>query len=186
MIRDRNIDPHANIAMSKIRAGTIPADWRVTNPSLTPNCVRLENMDEFLVAESAVVEISAAELSALYTTPKEIIAAPAFDGLAIIVDEAIMVTVAPEEGEVGHAVAEGEDLVLRYEDANGGIAATCEATGFIDQTTAQTRLFGSPGTAVTPLAKKAIVLHLTAGNPDANGTMSAKIKVRYHLASLTI
>jgi hypothetical protein len=164
MIRNRNIDPAAAIDGSKLAASSIP----------------LSKLDETVLAETATIDVSAAELAALYTTAKAIVPAPGANKI-IVVDEAYMRTLVAGDPPVGHVVAAGEDLVLRYENASGAITATCEATGFIDQTTAQLRKFRDAELAVAPLVNKALVLHLTAGNPDANGTMTAKIVVRYHI-----
>ena len=114
----------------------------------------------------AQVRVTAAQVLALNATPQPIIAAPGA-GLAIVVDR---VAVYKPAGTAYAGIAVGEDLVLKYTNGSGAqVSSVIETTGFLDQTTAQTRTAGPPG-AVTataadyaPVANAAVVLHLLTG-----------------------
>lgn len=110
--------------------------------------------------------ITSAQLLALNATPIAIIAAPGA-GLANIVNR---VGIYKPAGTAYAGIAAGEDLVLKYTNGSGAqVSSVIETTGFLDQTTAQTRYAGPPGSVtttaadVTPVANAAVVLHLLTG-----------------------
>lgn len=112
------------------------------------------------------VTITSAELLALNATPKSIVAAPG-QGLAIL---PLRTVIHKPTGTAYAGIASGEDLVLKYTNGSGGqCSSVCETTGFLDQTTVQTRAFGMPGSSgstagdVTPVGNAAVVLHLLTG-----------------------
>lgn len=119
-----------------------------------------------LIGASKVVTVSSAQLLALNATPQTILAAPGA-GLANIVTR---VAIYKPAGTAYGGIAAGEDLVLKYTNGSGAqVCSVIEATGFLDQTTAQTRYAFGPGSTgstagdVTPVANAAVVLHLLTG-----------------------
>jgi uncharacterized membrane-anchored protein len=110
--------------------------------------------------------ITSAQLLALNATPVEIIPAPAA-GYAHVINR---VQVHKPAGTAYAGIAAGEDLVLKYTDASGAQASSViETTGFLDQTTAQTRVASFPASVsttagdVAPVSAAAIVAHLLTG-----------------------
>lgn len=107
--------------------------------------------------------ISSAQLLALFATPQTILAAQG-SGIAIIPK---CVVVYKPAGTAYAGIAAGEDLVLKYTNASGAqCCSVIETTGFLDQTTAQTRVAHTPGSMTTvagdyaPVANAAVVMHL--------------------------
>ena len=80
---------------------------------------------------SADVTITSAELLALETTPKTLVAAPGA-GKALVLEKAIFFLDYNSAAYAG--IASGDDLNVRYTDGSGVIAGTLETTGFLDQT----------------------------------------------------
>ena len=110
--------------------------------------------------------ITSAQLLALNATPQSVVPA-AGAGLAIIPKR---VAIYKASGTAYGGIAAGEDLVLKYTDGSGAqCSSVIETTGFLDQTTAQTRYAGSIGSTsttaadITPVANAAVVLHLLVG-----------------------
>ncbi len=110
--------------------------------------------------------ITSAQLLALNATPQIIVPAPA-TGLANLLNR---IAIYKAAGTAYAGIAGGEDLVAKYTNGSGVQASSViETTGFLDQTTAQTRYAGPPGSVtttaadVTPVAAAALVLHLLSG-----------------------
>ena len=110
--------------------------------------------------------ITSAQVLALNATAIEVVPAP---GAALAVAPRLVVVHKPA-GTAYAGVAVGEDLVLKYTDASGAqCSAAIETTGFLDQTTAETRYVGMPGAVTTtaadvePVADAAVVMHLLVG-----------------------
>jgi predicted RecA/RadA family phage recombinase len=125
------------------------------------------------------VNVTSAELLALFTTPKTLVSAPGA-GLAIVpVDASLLLDFGstPYDG-----IADGEDLAFKYTDASGAQLGSIESTGFLDGSADAHRehLFGG---VVTPAANAALVLHLLAGS-IATGDSPLKVRVRYRVVSL--
>lgn len=77
------------------------------------------------------VIISSAEILALDTVPKTLVAAPGANK-ALVLDS---VTFFLDYNSAAYAgIAAGDDINIRYTDGSGVIAATLETTGFLDQT----------------------------------------------------
>lgn len=136
-------------------------------------------------AESAIkfvnVTVTSAELLALFTTPKQIVAAPGAN-LAIALEGVVAYKAA---GTAYDGIAAGEDLSISYTDAAGLAVAGIEATGFLDQATAQTRhapayRAASGISSVTPAANAALVMHMLVGN-IATGNSDLKLRVYYRV-----
>lgn len=109
--------------------------------------------------------ITSAQLLALNATPQIIVPAAPSGFVNVLTALALY----KPAGTAYAGVAAGEDLVAKYTDGSGQqCSAVIETTGFVDQTTAQLRHVGPPGSVsttaadVTPLAA-AIVLHLLVG-----------------------
>lgn len=127
--------------------------------------------------------ITSAQLLALNATPISIVTAPGA-GLAIV---PYLVTVRIDAGTAYGGIAAGEDLVLKYTDGSGGqCSSVIETTGFLDQTTAQVRYAGMPGStgstagSVVPVANAAVVMHLLSGE-ITTGNSPLYVKVWYYV-----
>jgi hypothetical protein len=81
--------------------------------------------------KSLDVTISSAELLALHTTPKTLVAAPGANK-ALVFEHAEFFLDYNSAAYAG--IAAGDDLNIRYTDGSGVIAGTLETTGFLDQT----------------------------------------------------
>jgi hypothetical protein len=130
--------------------------------------------DEAGSAVTEVITITTAQLLALNTTPISIVPAPA-SGYAIVPVSAVLFL--DYAGVAYDGIAGGEDLVFRYTDGSGAIAATIEATGFLDASADAHRVVAFASLAV-PTPAAALVLHMTSGN-IATGTSPLKLKLNY-------
>jgi hypothetical protein len=132
------------------------------------------------------VTISSAELLALNATPKELVPAPGA-GFALVLDSVVAYKAA---GTAYAGIAAGEDISIRYTDGSGTELAEIEATGFLDQATAQTR-FAYPFRAasgissVTPTANAALVAHMLTGE-ITTGDSALKLRVFYRILPTTL
>lgn len=127
-----------------------------------------------LLGQSVVVRVPTASVLTLNATPYTLLAAQG-SGIATVVTR---VAVYKPAGTAYAGIAAGEDLVVKYTNGSGAqISAVIEATGFLDQTTAQTRIAFPPTTTgatagdINPVANAAVVLHMltgevTTGNSD--------------------
>lgn len=114
----------------------------------------------------ATTTITSTQLLALNATAQSVV--PALGaGMAAI---PYRVAIYKPAGVAYAGIASGEDLVLKYTNASGAqCSSVIETTGFLDQTTAQTRVAGFTGSVtttagdVTPVANAAIVLSLLVG-----------------------
>jgi hypothetical protein len=77
------------------------------------------------------VAISSAQLLALHTTPRTLVAAPGANK-AIVFESAQVFLDYNSAAYAG--IASGDDLNIRYTNGSGAIAGTLETTGFLDQT----------------------------------------------------
>jgi hypothetical protein len=133
------------------------------------------------------VTISSAELLALNATPKELVPAPGA-GFALVLDG--VVAHKPANDTAYDGIAAGEDISIRYTDGSGTELAEIEATGFLDQTTVQTRFAypyraASGVSSVTPTANAAIVAHMLTGE-IATGDGDLKMRVFYRILPTTL
>lgn len=110
--------------------------------------------------------ITSAQLLALNATPQTIIPAPGAGKANILT----RVHLYKPAGTAYAGIAAGEDLVAKYTNGSGAqVSSVIETTGFLDQTTAQGRYAGPPGSVTTtaadvaPVANAAVVLHLLTG-----------------------
>lgn len=130
-----------------------------------------------------VTTITSAQVLALFATPQPVVAAKGA-GFAVI---PTMVTIRHAGGTAYAGVATGEDLVLKYTDASGTqCSSVIEATGFLDQTTAQIRAAFGPGAtgatagSFTPVANVPVVLHMLVGE-IITGNFDLFVRVDYKL-----
>ena len=137
--------------------------------------VETGNMDETLI-KYAVVEISSAELLALFTTPKELVAAPGANKIL----EFISLLLAYDYLTTAYTIGAATDLQVKYTDGSGVAVSTTQAvTGMIDQTSDQIRAMDKLEASVTPAVNAAIVLTLAGANPTLGvGTVHAKVAYR--------
>lgn len=134
------------------------------------------------LVQYATVEISSAEILALFTTPKTLVAAPGAGNLL----EFISLLLAYDYGTVVYTIGTATDLQVKYTDASGAAVSTTQAvTGMIDQATDQLRAIDKVGTTVTPVVNAALVLTLAVANPTlGDGTIHAKVAYRTHATGL--
>lgn len=136
------------------------------------------------VEQSVDITVTSAELLALNATPIEVVAAPGADK-AVVFEGAVIHKPA---GTAYGGIAAGEDLSFKYTDGSGLEVGVCETTGFLDQTTAQTRVVRpqtgalSAGTvsSFTPVANAAMVLHLLVGE-ITTGDSDLLLRVYYRV-----
>lgn len=129
-----------------------------------------------LVTANISVNVSSAELLALYTTAKEVVAAPA----AGFVHEFLSMELIYKHVSTQYTIGSATNLTIAYTDKSGAdtsVALAC--TGLIDQASNQLRMVARIATNVTPVAASPLVLKLAGGNPSAgDGTMTLKIRYR--------
>ena len=141
-----------------------------------------------LLGKYDTTTVTSAQLLALNATPQTVVAAPGA-GLAIIPTK---VAIHKPAGTAYAGIAAGEDLVLKYTDGSGAqVSSVIETTGFLDQTTAETRVAGMPGaTGATagsyePVANAPVVLHLLVGE-IITGDSDLIVRVWYDLIDTVI
>lgn len=130
------------------------------------------------------VLVSSAELLALNATPKTIVPAPGAN-FGLVFEGA---TIHKPAGTAYAGIAAGEDLSVKYSNAAGAEVGEAEATGFLDQATAQTRHI-RPHTAAslasdkTPVANAPLVLHMLAGE-ITTGDSALHVRVWYRIVPM--
>lgn len=128
------------------------------------------------------VEITAAQLLALFATPQVIVPAPGAGKLLIFAGALLFL----DYGGTAYAdIAAGEDLAVKYTDASGLQVGSAEATGFLDAT-ADARRFVHPYRAasgasqITPVVNAPLVLHMLTGE-ITTGNSPLKVRTFYHV-----
>lgn len=131
--------------------------------------------------------ITSAQLLALNATPQTVIPAP--DTGYIAVPRYMMLY---KPAGTAYVVDAGDDLVLKYTNGSGAqCSSVVETTGFLDQTTAESRIVGMPGSTGTtaasyePVAAAAVVLHLL-GTEVTTGTGGLVCRVFYDILPSTL
>ena len=107
------------------------------------------------------VQVSSAELLALFATPKELVAAPGVGFALQFVD----MNIQKPAGTAYGGIAADEDLAVKYTNAAGLEVAQCETTGFLDSAGDQIRVClahhaATGDSSVVLVANAALVLHL--------------------------
>lgn len=132
------------------------------------------------------VTITAAQMLALFATPRELVAAPGA-GFCNIFERAVLHKPA---GTAYSGIAAGEDLSVKYTNASGLEVSQIEATGFLDQATAQTRFArphaaASANNSITPVENAALVLHLLVGE-ITTGDSNLLLRVYFRVVPFTL
>ncbi|MBA7597124.1 hypothetical protein ES703_04119 [subsurface metagenome] len=138
-------------------------------------------LDPTLV-QYAEVEISSAEILDLFSTPKELVAAPEAGNVL----EFISLLLALDYDTTAYTIGTAGDLQVKYTDGDGaGVSVTEAATGLLDQEVDQMRLLDKLEASVTPVANTALVLTLATANVTAGDSpIHAKVAYRVHAAGL--
>ncbi len=129
----------------------------------------------------AEVKVTSAQVLALNATPITLVAAPGADYAAIF-EGAIIYKPA---GTAYAGIAGGEDLSVKYTDGSGLAVGQAEATGFLDQTGAETRWVraftaASADSSIEPVANAVLVLHLLSGELTT-GNSDLHVRVYYRV-----
>lgn len=126
----------------------------------------------------ATVTVSTAELLALNTTPKTLLAAPGANKAIIVAGAFLWLDY---NSTAYDGIAAGEDLAIRYTNGSGQLVATIEATGFLDATADAIRyVYPISTAAITPVANAAVVLFMETGN-IATGNSPLKVRLNYRI-----
>ena len=130
----------------------------------------------------AEVEISTAEILALFTTPKGLVVAPG----AGKVLEFISLLLAYDYNTTVYTIGTATNLQVKYTDGAGEAVSTTQAvTGLLDQATDQLRSLDKLEASVTPVANAALVLTLAVANPTlGDSPIHAKVAYRVHATGL--
>lgn len=133
------------------------------------------DLDNTLV-KYAAVEITSAQLLALYTTPQTLVAAP---GSGYILDF-VSLLLAYDYGTAAYTLGSATNLQVKYTDGSGAAASVTQTTtGMIDQASDQIRHLDKLESNITPVNNAALVLTLAGGNPSVgDGTLHAKVLYR--------
>lgn len=129
--------------------------------------------------------VTVAQMLALNATPVTIVGAPGANK-ALIFESAVLYKPA---GTAYAGVAAGEDLVLKYTGAAGLQVGSCEATGFLDAATAQTRFVhgyraASLVSEITPVANSPLVIHMLVGEVTT-GDSVLRVRTFYRIVAMT-
>jgi hypothetical protein len=129
----------------------------------------------------AQVTITSAQLLALFATPQPLVAAPGAGWVTIFVGALLH----KPAGTAYGGIAAGEDLQIAYTDGSGLQVGQAETTGFLDQTTAQTRWVhpfhaASAISSITPVANAALVVALLVGE-ITTGTSPLYVRTFYRI-----
>ena len=132
--------------------------------TLTPDGLLLYGAQDAQVEHGSFeVEVTSAELLALFATAKELIPAPGA-GKFLVLKWAMLFL--DYGGTAYGGIAAGEDLVIAYTNVSGVAATEIETTGFLDATADAYRLAYphtgavSVDSAMVPVANAALVLAL--------------------------
>lgn len=127
-----------------------------------------------------IVEITSAELLALYTTAKTLVAAPGAGKVIKMIEAKLTFTF----GTVAYdGVATGEDLAFCFTNVSGVQVALQEATGFLDAASGKNVSIARPtvGLTIPKLTPNApLVLAMLAGN-IASGDGTLKVELTYDI-----
>lgn len=126
------------------------------------------------------VVISSAEILALHTTPKTLIAAPGA-AKAIVLDYALFFL---DYNSAAYASVGGsDDLTLRYTDGSGATVGTLETTGFLDQTADKySLLVPAAGSLILP-ANQPLVASLAGAVTTGNSPVA--VRLQYDIVDLS-
>ena len=128
------------------------------------------------IVKYAAVEITSAEILALFTTPKSLVAAPGA-GYAL---DFISLQLAYDYSTTVYTLTSVTNLQVKYTDGSGAAASVLvAAAGILDQATDQIRLLDKIELSTTPVVNAALVLTVGGANPTAGvGTLHCKVVYR--------
>ena len=168
------------LVTGSVETADIAAD-AVTSAKIAANAVAPGDL-AINTVQYAEVEISSAEILALFTTPKTLVAAPGAGKLL----EFISLLLAYDYGTVVYTIGTATNIQVKYTDASGAAVSTTQAvTGMLDQATDQLRALDKLEASVTPVVNAALVLTLAVANVTAgDGVIHAKVAYRVHATGL--
>lgn len=141
------------------------------------NSIELGDNGAFVQEKVKAVKITSAQLLALNATPITLIDAPGANKML----EFLGASVHKPAGTAYAGIAAGEDLAIKYTNGSGAqVNTSLETTGFLDQTTKQTRLTRPIVTEYTPVLNASLVLHLLSGE-ITTGDSPLYLTIRYRI-----
>lgn len=159
----------------KIKFRSVVLIPKVQTAQVADDAVTSPKLDESTV-QYAAVEISSAEILALFTTPKTLVATP---GVGKVL-EFISLQLALDFNTVAYTTIGCGNLQVNYTNAGGAAASVVQAAiGFINGGADDLRLLDKLELSITPVANAPLVLSLAGANPAAgNSTIHAKVAYR--------
>lgn len=148
---------------NKVQLGTLIDNLEVTSTA------GLDRGD----LQIATVTVSSAEILALNTTPKTLVAAPG-SGYALI-PVAIYATM---DYAAATYACNAAGLILKYTDGSGTAPGAVLTQGFCQSAADAAQVVNVSTTAYTPTTNAALVLHAGAANPTT-GDSAIKVRVFY-------
>jgi len=153
----------------------------VTTGKIAAGAVTSPKLDEPIV-RYAEVEISAAEILALFAAPKELVAAPGAGKLL----EFISLLLAYDWGTVAYTIGTVGNLQVKYTDGSGvAVSTTRAATGFLDAVADALSSLDKLEATVEPAVNEPLVLTVATASPTAGDSpIHAKVAYRVHATEL--
>ena len=144
------------------------ASLKLAGTALTPTAANLNTQ-----IRVASVEISSAEILALFTTAKELVAAPGAGNVL----EFVSLLLAYDYNTTAYTVTSATDLAVKITDKTGASVSTTRAvTGFIDQTADKLFILDKLEASVAPVVNSPLCLALAGANPTlGDGVIHAKV-----------
>jgi len=157
------------------------ADGAVTTAKILDDNVTAPKLDEATI-QYAEVEITTGEILALFTTPKELVAAPAAGNVL----EFVSLLLAYDFNSAAYTIGGATNLQVKYTDAAGVAVSTTEAvTGFLDGVADDLRSLDKLEASVTPADAAPLVLTLAGADPTVGDSpLHAKVAYRVHATGL--
>jgi len=153
----------------------------VTTGKIAAGAVTSPKLDEPIV-RYAEVEISAAEILALFAAPKTLVAAPGAGKLL----EFISLLLAYDWGTVAYTIGTAGNLQVKYTDGSGvAVSTTRAATGFLDAVADALSSLDKLEATVVPVVNAPLVLTIATASPTAGDSpIHAKVAYRVHATGL--
>lgn len=160
-----------------IRRGKAGYEATLASISLAALGLTAGQVTNLALQKVAEVTLTSAQILALNATPITVLAAPGAGFVNIV--KRVYATKAAGTAYAG--IAAGEDLAIKYTDASGAVAATCEMTGFADSTSATQSL--GVGASCLPVANAALVAHMLTGE-ITTGNSDFKLRIKYETVAV--
>lgn len=161
-IINADIDDNAGIVLTKINFGT-----GITSSQINE-----------AILKTAEITLSSAEILALHTTPKELVAAPG-EGKIIILDKLIISFSAG-----GTPYANGDNTGAYYNSDTVLLSGNAIASTFFNSATNLIYFRGGLASIITAGINKAIEFKTNTGTAFINGNGTAKIFITYRVITL--